>query len=862
MKKLIACLMFVMPLMSYAQVSDDFSDGDFTNSPEWEGDTSKFEVNGSKQLHLWSAGTDTSFLSTGNSRIAETEWNFWVKISFNTSANNFARIYLVSDNADLGGPLNGYYLQIGGSNDSLTFKRQTGSSSQILIRGNKTFTGNSTNILRIKVIHDDAGIWQLFSDNSGGTNYQKEGEEYDESINSTSWFGVLCRYTSSNSTKFYFDDFYAGPIHVDTIPPAINKVNLLDDHHLEILFTENIDKTTVLDLSNYNTYYNGIPSAAFCDSLIPGRVVLTFPGIFITDTCDSILVRNIKDLENNAAGLLTAQFCNWHEKAFDVVINEIMADPDPPEILPDAEYVELFNRTGYPIPLKDWIFESGSSRKVLPDVTINARGFIILTKGNLFSAFGTSVDLFTSSSFLSNEGSTLGLRNKEGRVIHSVTYATDWYQNSLKANGGWSLEMIDPANPCGCADNWKATVDGTGGTPGRVNSVFDSNKDTIEPRIQRAIPQDLETVKVIFSEAMDSLSLIVHGKWLMVNESEIIDSITLISPDFSMLELHLPVSLQKGTIYTILPGDSIYDCAGNPLLKDHSVRVAIPDSIEPNDIVVNEILSNPATDGERFIELYNRSDKILDYRDLVLASFDTLAGEPSDIVAAAEDGYLSFPGDYAVLTVDPSEIKKRYFTPNPDGFLTLSKMPSFGNDAGIVVIAKKSDQRIVDLVKYSKDMQFALLSATDGVSLERISPARPSDEKDNWHSAGSACGFATPGYLNSQFTNPGETGNTISVSPDIFTPDNDGKNDVLTLQIHPENPGFMGSVSIFDSKGRFVRQLIKNQLLSDLNIYTWDGTDENGRKSSIGIHLLYCELVNPDGKVRRIKKAIVLGGKL
>jgi hypothetical protein len=47
-----------------------------------------------------------------------------------------------------------------------------------------------------------------------------------------------------------------------------------------------------------------------------------------------------------------------------------------------------------------------------------------------------------------------------------------------------------------------------------------------------------------------------------------------------------------------------------------------------------------------------------------------------------------------------------------------------------------------------------------------------------------------------------------------------------------------------------------------MDIFSWDGTDDNGRKSSIGIYLIYCELINPDGKVGHYKKAAVLGGKL
>lgn len=854
--------MIIMPVMVYTQVVEDFSDGDFTNNPIWMGDTSKFEVNASKQLHLRSSGSDTSFLSTSNSRIAETEWSFWVKLSFNTSVNNFARVYLVSDHDDLEESLNGYYLQIGGSNDSLTFIRQTGTISQKLFQGKYTCTNNSTNTIRIKLIHDESGTWHLFSDNSGGTNFQEEGQTEDNSINTTSWFGIFCRYTSSNSAKFYFDDFYIGPILVDTVPPALNAVNLLNDRQLELLFSENIDKTIARQVSNYNTNNNGIPLLAVCDSMDPKRVVLTFPNDFIMNSCDSILVRNIRDIEGNTAGLLSASFCCYHEKAYEVVIDEIMADPDPPEGLPGVEYVELLNRNDFSIRLKDWIFEYGGSSKILPDVTINAHGFVLLTKGNLLSDYGHSIDLFTSSSTLSNEGSTLILRNKEGRIIHSVIYSIDWYENALKSSGGWSLEMIDPDNPCGCADNWTASVDNSGGTPGRINSVYRPNKDTVEPRIERAIIDDLQTIKVLFSESMDSVTLIDKTKWMMDNDLGFPESLTVISPDFSMVQLRLSLPLQKGKIYTIFPGDSMKDCAGNFILKDHSVQVAIPDSIEANDIIINEILSNPAKDGERFIELYNRSNKILDYRGIILTGYDTLSSQLNDAVIITEEGFLSFPGDYSVLTTDPSDIKKRYFTPNPDAFIKLSTMPSFGNDEGIVVIAKKSDESIVDRVKYSKDMQFALLNATDGVSLERINPSRSSCDKDNWHSAGSECGYATPGYRNSQYIESEETGNIISVSPAIFTPDNDGQNDVLTFQIHPESPGFMGSITIFDSKGRLVRQLIKNQLLSDLDFFSWDGTNENGRKATIGIYIIYFELLNPDGKVRHFKKAIVLGGKL
>ena len=850
-------LFLLLPLFGIAQVADDFSDGNFTENPTWVGDTSQFEVNTVNQLHLRSTGADTSVIAVQNFSIANTEWDFWIKLSFNTSSNNFARVYLVADHPDLKGILNGYYLQIGGSNDSIGFYRQNGLTSSRLFTGNRSFTGNSTNIIRIRVIHDTSGTWHLLSDNTGNANFTEEGSVNENTVRQTAWFGFYCRYTTSNSTKFYFDDVYVGPVIIDSIPPEIKEVEAVSGHFLDVKFSETIDKTGAENPENYFVSGYGNPTEVQADSIDPKIVHLVFSESFANATCDTLVIRNIKDLKGNLMKEGRVGFCIYKARSYDIVIDEIMADPTPQVGLPDAEYVELLNRTAFPIRLKNWIFEFGSYRKTLPDVTLSPKGFLILTKGSWLGFYGASIDLFTSSSSLNNEGTTLVLKNEEGKIIHSVTYSIDWYGNSMKAEGGWSLEMIDPGNPCGCSENWIASTNELGGTPGTINSVDHSNPDTTKPYLLRTFIEDEHHVRMVFSEPVDSSGFPSAPSWSIADSDNSFDSVSFIPPDFRAVVLHLTSSVQHGIVYSVNTPSGIRDCSGNLADTITGIQFAFPDTLSPLDIIINEILPNPYSGGERFIEIYNRSDKILDLKDLVLANTEN----STDPVNISEDGYLFFPGQYLVLTKEPADLKFRYRILNPDNLIKLATMPAMNDDQGTVVIARKNDLVTIDRVDYTKEMQFALLTSTNGISLERINPSAPSNRKDNWHSASETCGFATPGYKNSQLMTSEIQESMVSLTPEIFSPDNDGKDDLLSIGFHLDLPGYIANVAIYDERGRLERQLIKNEMISPEGSFTWDGTTDDNRKAAIGIHIIRIDLFTPDGTVKHFNKALVVAAR-
>ncbi|RYF81402.1 MAG: lamin tail domain-containing protein, partial [Chitinophagaceae bacterium] len=159
---------------------------------------------------------------------------------------------------------------------------------------------------------------------------------------------------------------------------------------------------------------------------------------------------------------------------YQIVITEIMADPSPVVALPNAEYIEIKNVSATAFNLAGWkISDASSTATIATSLVLQPDSLVILCANSnvaAFSVYGRTIGV-TSFPSLDNDGDLLTLRSSQNKVIHSVSYSTGWYGNEAKKDGGWSLEMIDPKNPCGGKDNWKASLNNLGGTPGKTNSV-------------------------------------------------------------------------------------------------------------------------------------------------------------------------------------------------------------------------------------------------------------------------------------------------------------------------------------------------------------------------------------------------------
>jgi hypothetical protein len=278
-------------------------------------------------------------------------------------------------------------------------------------------------------------------------------------------------------------------------------------------------------------------------------------------------------------------------------------------------------------------------------------------------------------------------------------------------------------------------------------------------------------------------------------------------------------------------------------------------------MVINELLYDPPAGCVDFVEIFNRSSKVLDLKDLVLANYDTINKIISDYNEISKQPFLVLPGEYFVLSTDSTSIKKTYKTTNPKAFVNMAGFPTMNNEDGVVTICTKSGEPI-DVAAYNSGMQYPLLTSVDGVSLERISPERPSLDITNWHSAAEAVGYATPGYKNSQFGITVTDANEITLSPDIFSPDNDGYNDNLTIAYAFGAPGNNATITIFDANGRLVRNLVNHELCGTSGAFSWDGITNDRTKALIGRYIVYIEIFDMNGSIKKYKKSAVLGGRL
>ncbi len=843
----------------HPQFTDDFSDGEFTTDPTWSGSTALFIVDAGR-LRSQSPGAANYYLSTPSAQAIDAQWDFYVNLKFATSGANYADIYLTSSSADLQSGVNGYFVRIGGTQDRVElFRSDAGVATSLLSSPDGIVNSSSDNPFRIRVTRGSGDVWTLSYDDGALGTFTVAGSMSDATYNTSTAFGIRIEQSSAAGpvNNHFFDDFVVGDIVLDTAPPQVLAVEVIDPANIDVIFDEPVDQTTSEDISNYEVQPFLNATSAVRDGVDLARVHLTLTFPLTSGNNYVLLVDGVEDLSGNA--IVNAQFPFDYvvpdEAQFrDVVINEIMADPTPVVGLPDAEFIELHNPTpDKTFDLAGWTISDGGTPANIPSTTLAPGGYVILTTTALaaqFTGFGTVLGVPSFPS-LNNAGDPLTLRDGNGLVIDAVTYALSWYNDAVKDDGGWTLEQKDPTAPCSGAGNWTASSAPLGGTPGAQNSVFAIVPDTVPPALVSMQVNSATELVLVFNELLDGSSTIAALYSITPNVA--IAQVSNGPEPLLSVILTLADPLVIGQAYTITV-NGVTDCTGNPIGGGNTLPFALPEPVAVGDVVINEVLYDPRVGGSDFVELYNRSDKVLSLAGWRMAN--EVNGAIANSTVITNEAILLLPGEYILLTEAPANIAAEYPRARTERFL-LCDLPSYNNGNGTVVF-QDPQQNTLDLFRYDDDLHFALINDVEGVSLERVDPDRPSSDNTNWQSAAEPEGWGTPGYRNSAYAPAPQATGEMTIDPAIFSPDNDGHQDLLTITYRFNAPGFVGNMTVYDLAGREVKRLMENVLLSTEGAISWDGIMTGGDKARIGPYVVLFEVFDLEGDVETYKATVVL----
>ncbi len=554
-------------------------------------------------------------------------------------------------------------------------------------------------------------------------------------------------------------------------------------------------------------------------------------------------------------GLILGNACHAQMERYAVVINEIMADPSPVIGLPNAEYIELRNNSSLTINLFKWRIDNGTTTAtVAVNYLLAPDSLVILcskSQAVFFNAPSKTLGL-TSFPALTNDGDLLTLGAPDGKTIHAMSYDINSYGNPVQSAGGWSLEMMDPRKPCN-ALNWRASINSKGGTPGTENSIY--KKISIDNPLQAlqctAINDKL--LLLTLNQGADSSSLSMVSSYQLTGLSNAIMVVRALPPLFNSVEISLNQSLEKNRIY-LLKAAPIKGCNSNNLER-LEVRTGLAKAPEPGDLVINEILFDPPTGGEDFIELHNPSTALINVRDLMIGARNAGGGISNAVMASDKDHHL-FPGDFLVLSGDTGFVKRQWPKSSKEKMILVKSLPSLPDDKGNCMVMNKQG-KVIDELNYTDDMHYPLLPVKTGVSLERIDPRSPSSATGNWHSASSDANHATPGLVNSQFRNLDTTDNTnIKLFPALISPNNDGLDDLLNIQYKFKETGNLLSAYVFNQNGQLSAKIIDNRLCGTAGSFSWNGFDAKNNRLPPGVYVVLIETFNLTGKTQRLKKVI------
>lgn len=269
-------------------------------------------------------------------------------------------------------------------------------------------------------------------------------------------------------------------------------------------------------------------------------------------------------------------------------------------------------------------------------------------------------------------------------------------------------------------------------------------------------------------------------------------------------------------------------------------------------LLISELLYQPLSGEAEYVELYNAGNTPLELSDYHIVRWvgDSLGRHyalPQHTVA---------PHDYVALTKDAASVTANYTVLYLSNLVECT-LPTYPNSGGSVILAS-ADSLILDRLDYTLSMHSRLLRNKAGVSLERRSFERPTNEVSNWFSAASTAGYGTPGHANSQSTEYLVEETSFEFSSALLSPDGDGYQDELEINYQLPSGDLAARVEVYNARGLMVRRLLNNALLGTAGVLRWDALGENGQQLPEGQYIVQIVVYDTAGTRQTLHRSVAL----
>ncbi len=557
---------------------------------------------------------------------------------------------------------------------------------------------------------------------------------------------------NDGSLKMYLSTYVP-----DVTPPELDYAEVIDATTIQMNLDDMLDSNSY-QLSDF--ILDGTINPQYIDNsqVYQGVIILHFANDFPFAQIMNLKYQNISDTDGNTIeGEQNVQLVYYTPEPFSLIIDEIMADPDPVVYLSENEYFEIYNSKNFPISLRGWKLKNGNSTYNFPNVDIVANSYLLVIPNGTANLYDESINKIEMDfGSIGNSSASLSLSSPQGNWIHQVNYRSDWHAESYKKSGGWSVEMIDLLQPCNMSNNWASSLSTVGGTPGAINSVYGQTVENPDLEISHAYLSDSNKV-VLELNKMLSPYYTPNALGFTINQDNPYEIQYLIGTQY--ISMTFVNNFDTNVVYQLQITDTLKSCNETYLTIPSSFNLGLPLLVDSNDIIFNEILFNPKSDEEKYIEFYNQSDKILDLQEMKLGLWDDGVIVMKDFIS--DIPLVVFPHQYFVLTKNRNVVIDKRVVAYPDHVFNTDQFLSLSTTKDRIYILNRGNQ-ILDEVYYDEIYQNPSLTTFDGVALEKTNPENDGLCPQSWHSASEERGFGTPTSANSSgIVNPDNIDLTI-----------------------------------------------------------------------------------------------------